>query len=324
MQNDAAGNVFAQVFTARGGGCYRFANPDRVLGSASTPASMNRWAYCCNDPINRMDNTGTWGFSSIVNSVCNVAGSVVDSAVDLLGDVVEAAVDVVVEVAAAAFEVINAAIDIAEKLMEEAINACVELAEVAYDACAAVKEAWDNMDAGLKQWIVMGVSIAVSFIPVVGPLISCIVDGTFVDMLTAISSGDWAMLAMCAMAFVPGAKVMKGLKAVGGIGDLAKLGKKAPKIGVGSAKKRVAVIGESQKRVEKYAAKHGGETMPNLPPGNRMAQNRAWINSKMDEGYIIVDVGLDVDKPMRGKYYAMELHEILVSRNYERYYPVLP
>ena len=48
-------------------------------------------------------------------------------------------------------------------------------------------------------------------------------DGTFVDMLTAISSGDWAMLAMCAMAFVPGAKVMKGLKAVGGIGKSSRV-----------------------------------------------------------------------------------------------------
>jgi hypothetical protein len=95
--------------------------------------------------------------------------------------------------------------------MEEAINACVELAELAYDACAAVKEAWDNMDAGLKQWIVMGVSIAVSFIPVAGPLISCIIDGTFVDMLTAISNGDWAMVGMCALAFVPGGKALKGL-----------------------------------------------------------------------------------------------------------------
>ena len=84
------------------------------------------------------------------------------------------------------------------------------------------------MDSGLKQWIIIGVSIAVSFIPVVGPLISCIVDGTFVDMLSAISSGDWAMLGMCAMAFIPGAKVMKGLKAVGGIGKASRLAKGAP------------------------------------------------------------------------------------------------
>jgi hypothetical protein len=53
------------------------------------------------------------------------------------------------------------------------------------------------------------VSIAVSFIPVVGPLISCIVDGTFVDMLTAISSGDWAMVGMTVLGVVAGGAVGK-------------------------------------------------------------------------------------------------------------------
>lgn len=47
---------------------------------------------------------------------------------------------------------------------------------------------------------------------------SCIVDGTFVDMLTAISSGDWAMLGMCCLAFIPDAKAVEGFKAVGGFG----------------------------------------------------------------------------------------------------------
>lgn len=66
-------------------------------------------------------------------------------------------------------------------------------------------------------------SIAVSFIPLVGPLISCVIDGTFVDMWNAIKSGDWAMLGMCAMAFVPGGKALKGLKAVGGLGKTSKV-----------------------------------------------------------------------------------------------------
>jgi hypothetical protein len=149
-----------------------------------------------------------------------------------------------------------------------------------------------------------------------------VIDGTFVDMWDAIRSGDWATLGMCALSFVPGGKVLKGLKAVGGLGDVAKLGKKAPNVGMGAAKKRVAVIGETQARVDAYAARYGGETMPKLTPGNRMAQNRAWINAKMDEGYVIVDVGMDPNRPERGAYYAMELHEILVSRNYQRYYPV--
>jgi hypothetical protein len=60
----------------------------------------------------------------------------------------------------------------------------------------AIQKAWDHLDAGLKQWIINGISMAVSFIPIAGPLISCIIDGTFVDMWNAIKAGDWAMLAM--------------------------------------------------------------------------------------------------------------------------------
>ncbi len=48
-----------------------------------------------------------------------------------------------------------------------------------------------------------------SFIPIVGPLISCVIDGTFVDMFNAIMAGDWATVGMCALAFVPGGKVLK-------------------------------------------------------------------------------------------------------------------
>ena len=39
------------------------------------------------------------------------------------------------------------------------------------------------------------------------------IDGTFVDMWNAIKSGDWATLGMCALAFVPGGKALKGLGA---------------------------------------------------------------------------------------------------------------
>jgi len=69
----------------------------------------------------------------------------------------------------------------------------------------------------------MGISMAVSFIPIVGPIISCIIDGTFVDMFNALMKGDWATVGMCAMGFVPGMKALKGLKAVGGFGKVDKL-----------------------------------------------------------------------------------------------------
>jgi len=66
------------------------------------------------------------------------------------------------------------------------------------------------------------VSFAVSFIPLVSPLISCVIDGTFVDMWEAIKRGDWGALAMCAMAFVPGGKALKGLKFADDIGKSTK------------------------------------------------------------------------------------------------------
>ena len=102
------------------------------------------------------------------------------------------------------------------------MDAYARVAEAVWAGVVSVKDAWDNLDSGLKQWIVMGVSMAVSFIPVVGPLISCIIDGTFVDMINALSTGDWATLGMCALAFVPG---------VGGAGKFSgKLAKAFDKI----------------------------------------------------------------------------------------------
>jgi hypothetical protein len=71
--------------------------------------------------------------------------------------------------------------------------------------------------------------MAVSFIPLVGPLISCIIDGTFVDMIKALSTGDWATLGMCALSFVPGA------------GKLAKLGVKSVEKGGAQILKNRAV-----------------------------------------------------------------------------------
>jgi hypothetical protein len=168
------------------------------------------------------------------------------------------------------------------------------------------------------------VSFAVSFIPIVGPLISCVIDGTFTDMWEAIKRGDWGALALCAMAFVPGAKVLKGLKAVGGIGDIAKVSKKAAKSGAKNVNKKVVVIGENMDdRVKPFAKKHGfdyyRQPQGSLSKADSIEHNRAWINSRMDEGCVIVDIGPD---PARANFpaptsdwYAMETWE-LTNRNY--------
>jgi len=71
----------------------------------------------------------------------------------------------------------------------------------------------------------MGLSIAASMaLPGIGGmLVSCVIDGTFVDMLKAVSTGDWAMLALSCAAFVPGGNPLKGLKAVGGLSKVSKV-----------------------------------------------------------------------------------------------------
>jgi len=90
------------------------------------------------------------------------------------------------------------------------------------------------------------VAFAVSFIPIAGPLISCIIDGTFVDMFSAIMTGNWAMLGMCALAFVPGA------------GKLAKVGLKSlEKSVVKGMEKTVIKKGTRLYRVGSDVEKHG-------------------------------------------------------------------
>ena len=117
----------------------------------------------------------------------------------------------------------DAVCDAAQKFMDDVKDAALSVMEAVYAGVMSIKDAWDNLDPGLKQWIVMGVSMAVSFIPLVGPLVSCIIDGTFVDMLKAISTGDWAMLALSCAAFVPGMKAFKGLKVLSGVTKASKV-----------------------------------------------------------------------------------------------------
>ncbi len=75
--------------------------------------------------------------------------------------------------------------------------------------------------------------MAVSFIPIAGPLISCIIDGTFVDMWAAICAGDWKAVALAAVGVTLAgigigysvAKLLKTGKAVGKIEGLGTMGR---------------------------------------------------------------------------------------------------
>jgi RHS repeat-associated protein len=200
----------------------RFTTPDPVLGALGKPVTLNRFAYCLNDPINRMDKDGQWSFFKKLTNLVSDVGA-------LIGDTVEAVCDVVVAVVEATVEVVQKAIDTAQKFIEDVQQAVIDVVEAGISACQAVQRAWDNLDSGLKQWIINGVAMAVSFIPLVGPILSCVIDGTFVDMFNAIMKGDWAMVGMCALSFVPGVKsAAKGLKLAAHGDDIFKLGKKGP------------------------------------------------------------------------------------------------
>jgi len=115
--------------------------------------------------------------------------------------------------------------------MDDVKQACDYVADAAVAGCQAIQKAWDNLDPGLKQWLVMGLSIAASMaLPGIGGmLVSCVIDGTFVDMLKAVSTGDWAMLALSCAAFVPGGKALKGLKLAGHADDIGKITKRLEK-----------------------------------------------------------------------------------------------
>ncbi len=92
---------------------------------------------------------------------------------------------------------------------------------------------------------------------------------------------------------------------------------------------RVAVIGENMEgRVKSFASQYGYETMRDLPNSmpktEKLSLNREWINSRMDKGYTIIDLG-----PARGyaNYpyitgdYAIEQIE-LAARNCVRWLPM--
>jgi RHS repeat-associated protein len=205
----------------------RFITPDPVLGSLRTPASFNRFVYCMNDPIDRVDRDGMW---SLLKSLTSFAAAVIDPVASFIGDVGEATVTFAVTVAAETWETLQEIKDVGEKFIEDVKDAAADVANTILSAAMAVKEAWDNLDPGLKQWIVNGVAMAVSFIPIVGPILSCVIDGTFVDMWNAIRSGDWATLGMCALAFVPGMKgATKAFKLASHADDISKITKKLEK-----------------------------------------------------------------------------------------------
>lgn len=208
--------------------------------------------------------------------------------------------------------------DVGERFLQDVKEACVDIADTVVAGCQAVQRAWDNLDPGLKQWIVNGVSLAVGFIPLVGPLLSCVIDGTFVDMFSAIMKGDWAMVGMCALAFVPG---------VGGLGKLGKFASHADDVSravkAAGKSKRIAIIGEDMKgRVLPFAKRleSKGLKVETFTPSKGLSMNQAleenaqWVRNLKKEGVAIADIGPSPARPMfpepSSPFYGVERQEV--------------
>ena len=74
------------------------------------------------------------------------------------------------------------------------------------------------------------------------------------------------------------------------------------------AKTGTIVIGENMARVGKYAAEIGAETFKPAAQGfiNIMRENAAWLRGKIEEGYKIIDIGIDAARTNRSPFYAAE------------------
>ena len=125
--------------------------------AASRPATLNQFTYCMNDPINRMNKDGQWSFKKLLKSFVSTATSLVSNAI-------EAAVDIVVTIVETMIEVVQKVVDAAARSIEDVKEAVEDVAEVAYAGFQAIQKAWDNLDSGLRQWIINGIAMAVSFV----------------------------------------------------------------------------------------------------------------------------------------------------------------
>jgi len=90
---------------------------------------------------------------------------------------------------------------------------------------------------------------------------------------------------------------------------------------------RFAVIGEDTPgRVKPFANQYGYEYFETSSPRSQwIKENAAWINSRMDNGYTIIDLGPAPGREfypyVTSPYYAME-QALLAARNYARWLPI--
>jgi RHS repeat-associated protein len=96
---------------------------------------------------------------------------------------------------------------------------------------------------------------------------------------------------------------------------------------------RPAIIGETQMRVDLASVAYGADVYPGFPNNEglpkspnltsaQLADNIVWINAQMNIGKLILDIGLDSNRPSRSTPYATELEQI-AKRGYAKHLYVL-
>jgi RHS repeat-associated protein len=144
-------------------------------------------------------------------------------------------------------------------------------------------------------------------------------------------SGNCGVFAAINVAITVSTFVLGSRKNEKTLGDWVKLGLDIALdvacVGIVSKLRNLVVIGETQSRVHKVARILTGTRgeMPNLPmqltEAAKKSANASWIRSAMDQARVVVDVGRNPARVLRGEgtgaYYALEQSEI-AARAYSR------
>ena len=267
----------------------RFLCEDPVLGSLANPLTLNRYSYCGDDPINLADPSGEFAFIPIL------IGIILGSAI--VGGTIGAA---------------------------------------QYSTSHTTDWNWDGFLVSAAMGALRGGAVGA----IAGGLMFACPESAGI-ILTAAWFGaaggiayeadrmiEWAQTGT--LEFNPSDLVISiGLSAALGAGS-----KSLPRIfkpseisdSVMPIKGRTVVIGEDMGRVIPFAKQNGYEYFRSIShPSAWMKENRVWINTRMNEGYTIVDLGPSPAKPnypyISSPYYGMEQAE-MAGRGYSNWLPI--
>jgi RHS repeat-associated protein len=284
----------------------RFCALDPKLGHLSIPQTLNRYVYCANNPLIHTDPSGCGFFEDL--------GNVYNGVVDTVVDAGEAVYNGVVDTGEAIY---NGVVDTGQTV----VDGLVDTGQTIYNGLANVGQTVYDGARTVDQWVSnhpQTVAIVAVCLIVTALTLGYGAPVTVPIMFAALGVGTAAVATNVDTPndqIDPVALISAGLIGLGSGVEVA------------PAFSRYAIIGETQGRVEEYAAKYGGETMPNLSKKGLTQEelkmeNTVWINQKMDQGYTIIDIGRDPNKLNKptGEFYQLELNA-LTARGYSKWIP---